>query len=823
MIKTKRTSHRTFIAILLTCALLFSPFLPGFSSIEAFAAPGTVTVPYFPWSQNVSSTGDYFVDLYSGVESGHVFENVTTDRLIDIVSGSNTPENSSYYIVFAGPEHRASQKIISKINELALAAGITKIYHFDPYVDGFQLDSTLHNPLNTKDGNEIIDITGGVSVNYGPTAAAKLSDVWRIVTDSLPSSASEPGGALYDYDGKDLLLLSVEITDRGNPDSGKRTLGSYKLTDGDANTVDANTQSDGINAVFSAGGSSAIRSEWDFFKRLYNGSATYTETHTSSTSSADRYGAAVTIFDEKDFAGGNGFVLDSIDVKELFNLLNSPGEFPILFAGQGCHNTQAIIASVAKRAKELNIPKVYVADFALDSNVKFGTGNEIDKVLLNSATGGLWIRSSTPSAIAPYRYGYSYLYGELVKYFGGEWITENSSKRQNSVAYYLDAVIGGQMTKSLYDSSYNSNVDTANAKRLQVPTIIRYNKDKPNPVVAHWIHPNQNAVNGLENTYTEYMLELSWVRATPKATADKTLSASRDGLTKVEFASEAVAALDNVLRANTNIVHRFTSTPFPTIKGEAKIGETLSAYKGDWSHTPDFTYQWYADGKVIASATKDTYATTAADAGKRISVSLTGTRLGYAAVTRTSDKTAQIGIFTNAPIPTIKGKAKVGTTLGIDTGSLSALPKDSKFAYQWYASGKAISKATADQLKLTKSQTGKIITVSLTVTAPGYVKTTKVSKQTSAVTDVFKKTPVPKITGTAKAGKKLKVNTGTWSPKPKFTYQWYAGGKAIKGATKSSLKLKKAQRGKKISVKVTGTKKYYSTVTKTSRSSAKVK
>jgi activator of 2-hydroxyglutaryl-CoA dehydratase len=198
-----------------------------------------------------------------------------------------------------------------------------------------------------------------------------------------------------------------------------------------------------------------------------------------------------------------------------------------------------------------------------------------------------------------------------------------------------------------------------------------------------------------------------------------------------------------VLKANTNIIHQFTRTPTPTIKGEAKIGAALSADKGDWSHTPDFTYRWYADGKVIASATKDTYVTTAADAGKKISVSLTGSRVGYAAATRTSGKTAQIGVFTNAPIPTIKGKAKVGTTLGIDAGSLSALPKDSKFAYQWYASGKAISKATTDRLKLTKSQIGKKITVSLTVTAPGYVKTTKGSKQTSAVTDIFKKTPTP--------------------------------------------------------------------------------
>ncbi|MYU48359.1 glycoside hydrolase Chb [Streptomyces sp. SID7803] len=53
-------------------------------------------------------------------------------------------------------------------------------------------------------------------------------------------------------------------------------------------------------------------------------------------------------------------------------------------------------------------------------------------------------------------------------------------------------------------------------------------------------------------------------------------------------------------------------------------------------------------------------------------------------------------------------------------------------------------------------------------------------------------------------GKVLKVARGTWTPTPSsYTYQWYAGGKAIKGATKTSLTLRTAQKGKKITVKVT--------------------
>ena len=83
--------------------------------------------------------------------------------------------------------------------------------------------------------------------------------------------------------------------------------------------------------------------------------------------------------------------------------------------------------------------------------------------------------------------------------------------------------------------------------------------------------------------------------------------------------------------------------------------------------------------------------------------------------------------------------------------------------------------------------------------------------------------PTPKITGTTKVGKKLKAVTGTWTGGTKLTYQWYAAGTAIKKATKSTLTLTSKQAGKKITVKVTGKKSGHTTVTKTSKATAKVK
>ncbi len=88
----------------------------------------------------------------------------------------------------------------------------------------------------------------------------------------------------------------------------------------------------------------------------------------------------------------------------------------------------------------------------------------------------------------------------------------------------------------------------------------------------------------------------------------------------------------------------------------------------------------------------------------------------------------------------------------------------------------------------------------------------------------FTSTPTPKISGTAKVGKTLKAKAGTWKPSgAKFSYQWYRGSSKISGATKSSYKLTSKDKGKKITVTVTGSKSGYLSVAKTSKTTGSVK
>ncbi|MGZ5418171.1 MAG: CHAP domain-containing protein [Nocardioides sp.] len=70
----------------------------------------------------------------------------------------------------------------------------------------------------------------------------------------------------------------------------------------------------------------------------------------------------------------------------------------------------------------------------------------------------------------------------------------------------------------------------------------------------------------------------------------------------------------------------------------------------------------------------------------------------------------------------------------------------------------------------------------------------------------------PVATGTAKVGSQLTASPGTWSPSGiTYTYQWRANGVDIADATSATLTLKKAQKGKRISVRTTASKLGYPT------------
>jgi len=256
----------------------------------------------------------------------------------------------------------------------------------------------------------------------------------------------------------------------------------------------------------------------------------------------------------------------------------------------------------------------------------------------------------------------------------------------------------------------------------------------------------------------------------------------------------------------------------PSIAGTAQVGRILTANTGDWTAGTTFVYQWFAGGVAISGATGSTLTLTDAHRGKKITVTVTGTKNGYRTVAKTSAATGAVqGVFKTAT-PTISGTVRVGETLTVKTGTWSPTPV---FAYQWFADGVAITGATKRTLVLAEAQRGKKITVKVTGSTSGYAAASVTSGATAVVQGVLK-VATPKISGTVRVGQTLTANPGSWTSGTSFAYQWFANGVAISGATKSTLKLAEAQRGKKITVKVTGSKTGYRTASKTSAATTTV-
>ncbi|WP_433674923.1 hypothetical protein [Microbacterium gorillae] len=171
-----------------------------------------------------------------------------------------------------------------------------------------------------------------------------------------------------------------------------------------------------------------------------------------------------------------------------------------------------------------------------------------------------------------------------------------------------------------------------------------------------------------------------------------------------------------------------TATPTPTVSGSVKVGSTLTAVPGTWKPSPvTLKYQWKRDGVAISGATAQTYRLTAADAGHKITVTVTGSKSGYKSVSKTSAATATVPKLklSATPTPTVSGTAKAGSTLTATPGTWKPSPVTLK--YQWRRDGVAISGATAQTYRLTTADKGHKITVTVTGSKTGYTSVSKTS------------------------------------------------------------------------------------------------
>ncbi|MDQ1136955.1 hypothetical protein QE410_001754 [Microbacterium sp. SORGH_AS 1204] len=183
--------------------------------------------------------------------------------------------------------------------------------------------------------------------------------------------------------------------------------------------------------------------------------------------------------------------------------------------------------------------------------------------------------------------------------------------------------------------------------------------------------------------------------------------------------------------------------------------------------------------------------------------------------------TYQLPLLTQMPTPKITGTAQVGSTLTVNPGTWD---EGTTLTYQWMrGNGSYIFGAKGTTYTVGAADVGTQITVAVSATKPGYSPARKTSAPTAVVVKGTLSGATPTITGTTKVGYTLTARAGTWAPAPvALSYQWSRNGVAISGATSSTYKLTSSDKGKRITVKVTGTKTGYTTLAKTSAATATI-
>lgn len=252
----------------------------------------------------------------------------------------------------------------------------------------------------------------------------------------------------------------------------------------------------------------------------------------------------------------------------------------------------------------------------------------------------------------------------------------------------------------------------------------------------------------------------------------------------------------------------------PTVTGTAQVGRTLTAENGDWTNAPSFSYQWLADGADITGATAKTFALTAGEQGKAITVEVTARRDGFESVTLTTDPTNPVakGVFTNEAKPSITGVVRPGSTAAALPGSWTP-SSGVTYAYQWLLDNAAVSGATASTYSVTEADLDKLLSVRVTATSPGYADLSAVSDPILVTQDGDTSIDVTSpsvINGDPVVGQTLRLVVGSTSPAYQtVAIQWLRSGTPVAGRTGASYPVTNGDLGSQLAARVTYLKPGY--------------
>ncbi|MCK9857796.1 S-layer homology domain-containing protein [Paenibacillus sp. ATY16] len=497
-----KTFNRT-LSVLLASALVLPVFQAGTARAAEVSSFNSAVSHY-----------DYFSDVYPHLnDANHILKTVTYEDLVTLFDSKGT-----YAVLFGGAWSNETQADIGFINQVAKQYGVDTIYNFDTKLDGESVDiaeqqanpytkvvtstsqGVTTNTTNFYDFNELyvelvdkyltnLSANTDATITYSKKSPEKESGG----TVTTPSTVIASGEAkkiespflfIYDKDHKDgegnAAPIIASLEKHGS--SANYTWNDFLTADpndGDAlDTAKVDSYKEQVLNVFNKVPAADYDSltNWDFIAPAFN-------KHEDKTVGRDIF---PTHEENGQVVGDDGeLVYEHVTYNELTHLLQSKGNYVILFGGSWCPNTQAAIRFINEYAKKYNVDKVYFWDTKLDAGIS---------VLDPSADP----HNSTFLQVRDTNHPLAKLYVDLTN----KYLT-------NIKTQYLPAS---------NNVNYTENGTNVVANKLQVPYLFAYNKDNVNadgskaPILGHvelmytWknIQPDYAVADGTIRNHTNY-------------------------------------------------------------------------------------------------------------------------------------------------------------------------------------------------------------------------------------------------------------------------------------------------------------------------------
>jgi len=258
------------------------------------------------------------------------------------------------------------------------------------------------------------------------------------------------------------------------------------------------------------------------------------------------------------------------------------------------------------------------------------------------------------------------------------------------------------------------------------------------------------------------------------------------------------------------------TTSQPAISGTPAFGQSLKGFNGVWVLGTKYCVFWTADGVVIPKTTTSTLKLDGTSVGKKVQFVVVGIDKSSKRVARVSEPLQVTrASFTSVKNPTVKGMAKVGVKL---TSSLSSWGSGTSYGYQWLRNSGEISGATASSYVPTAADVGTNLSLRVCGTKPYFEQRCVESVSQVVSLGVISKVGLASVRGTStNIGVTIFGNTTQWMPGVELSWQWLADGIEIEGANASTYTIARSDRGKTISLRITGYADGYQSVSKVAK------